>query len=475
MKKIFTTLLFVFMFCLCSLKADILNVPSQFLTIQSAIDAAAEGDTVLVADGRYFENINFKGKGITVASQVIIDGNTQHILNTIIDGSQPVNPDTASCVLFINGEDSTSILEGFTITGGTGTKWTDEHGAGVYFEGGGILAAYTSPGIRHNYITKNYAIRKVSGTVSAGGGGIRAGDGNPAIIGNIITENEGMYGGGIVLNYTKATVKNNVITLNKVYAAVAASTFGGGGVWINQVGPIVLENNTIAGNSSSGGGSQAAGRGGGVLVWGSSTIMRNNIVWGNSQARNNQVYNLSASLTVEYCNVEDGYSGTGNISDDPLFESSNYLLNQNSPSVDAGNPSIEFNDPSDAAGAVWPSLGTEKNDMGAYGGPLRFIFPDNVLNVEEDVSNPTGFKLEQNFPNPFNPATKIKFIVNSRQRTTLKVYDSLGKEIAALLNNEIDPGEYEIEFNGTGLASGVYFYRLTAAQYSQTKKFLLMK
>ena len=99
---------------------DTLNVPGEYTTIQAAIDASFDGDVVLVAEDTYYENINFLGKAIIVASNFILDGDTSHISRTIIDGSQATYPDTASVVSFKSGEDTTSVITGFTITGGKG-------------------------------------------------------------------------------------------------------------------------------------------------------------------------------------------------------------------------------------------------------------------------------------------------------------------------------------------------------------------
>ena len=95
----------------------------------------------------------------------------------------------------------------------------------------------------------------------------------------------------------------------------------------------------------------------------------------------------------------------------------------------------------------------------------------------EDVTNesPTNYTLNQNYPNPFNPSTTISFSLPSKEFVTLKIYDALGKEITTLVNEEIQPGTYQKEWSAGDLSSGVYFYRLQAGKYSETKKLLLLK
>ena len=88
---------------------------------------------------------------------------------------------------------------------------------------------------------------------------------------------------------------------------------------------------------------------------------------------------------------------------------------------------------------------------------------------------PDGFSLEQNYPNPFNPTTIIKYQVPELSYLTIKVYDVLGNEIATLVNEEKPVGEYVVEFGGTGLTSGVYFYQLRAGDYTVTKKMILLR
>jgi Peptidase family S41/Secretion system C-terminal sorting domain/Tricorn protease C1 domain len=121
--------------------------------------------------------------------------------------------------------------------------------------------------------------------------------------------------------------------------------------------------------------------------------------------------------------------------------------------------------------------------------------PDGVAKGEDDVSKaalawiasvtnvdsrmiagiPGAIVLNQNYPNPFNPSTKIQFTIVNRQLTIVRVFDLLGREVSTLVNEVKEPGTYTVEFNASSLASGVYFYRLSAGQYVECRKMLVMK
>lgn len=106
---------------------------------------------------------------------------------------------------------------------------------------------------------------------------------------------------------------------------------------------------------------------------------------------------------------------------------------------------------------------------------VTFIFSSVTGVSQTNNNNPENFSLEQNYPNPFNPTTQINYSIPSSQRVMLKVYDELGREVATLVNKDQPAGNYTVDFNAAGLASGVYIYRLQAGDYGQMKKMILMK
>jgi photosystem II stability/assembly factor-like uncharacterized protein len=126
-----------------------------------------------------------------------------------------------------------------------------------------------------------------------------------------------------------------------------------------------------------------------------------------------------------------------------------------------------------------PSFGLEPNTrgwtVGGSGSISAFFGAVSGVKEIDGEGIPTAYALEQNYPNPFNPSTKITFSVPSSEQVVLKVYDLLGQEVATLVNERMNPGRYEASFDASKLASGVYFYRLTAGSFNQVKKMLLLK
>ena len=409
-----------------------IQVPADQPSIQAAINAATNGDTVLVSPGTYTENINFSGKAITVTS-------ASGPLATIIDGGA-----TTSVVTFNSGEGPTSILSGFTI----------RNGQSIYY-GGGIEISSASPTIIGNIITGNHGIygigidvhggsplikgNTITGNTQAGGDGGAGGGGiatwgsssspaSPTIIGNTITTNSvsgGGNGGGISVGYYgQPTIQNNLISGNNAY------NYGGGiAVW-NYSGAIILQNviiNNAAGGGGSGGGigiyasqnvvlvnntingNTAANSSSGIYVASGSPLtvtLANNIVvastsqvavecastWSSSSPvfDDNDFYSATGSAYTGVCNLS---SGSSNISVEPLFanpSSLDFHLSTGSPAIDAGGPTPIPLPTTDFDGNPRVVNGTV--DMGAYEyqGATTFTVTPGSLSFAQQYVNRTS-------------------------------------------------------------------------------------
>jgi hypothetical protein len=106
----------------------------------------------------------------------------------------------------------------------------------------------------------------------------------------------------------------------------------------------------------------------------------------------------------------------------------------------------------------------------------HFIGEDNgIVSYKEFSGTPAAFELSQNFPNPFNPSTTITFSIPQASLVTLKVFDISGKEVITLVNERRDAGNYDVSFNGAGLSSGMYFYRINSGSFTKVMKMVLVK
>ncbi len=143
-------------------------------------------------------------------------------------------------------------------------------------------------------------------------------------------------------------------------------------------------------------------------------------------------------------------------------------------------PLIYFTADTPDSASIWisASMDTSQTSLNANVGTVFFVDDLSLTGTATGVNDNIhvlSFKLEQNYPNPFNPTTTIKYSVPKSSFVTLKVYDLLGNEISTLVNGEKSAGYYHVQFNASNLASGVYFYRLTAGDKAEVKKLLLAK
>jgi hypothetical protein len=256
---------------------------------------------------------------------------------------------------------------------------------------------------------------------------------------------------------------------------------------VSQEAQIDFLNCTFVNNSSGFGGGLDIRSGGKVSVM-------NSIFWYNT---NQQICitttdNRISSLTLNYCDIQNGLDsisvdtssvfnwGDGNMDANPLFvhpAGANFHLQDGSPCIGAGVDSLEVSGkwficpPSDLEGNPRPNPAGSMPDMGAYESPLAL--PTTISFEGNRI--PDKFALYQNYPNPFNPVTRIRFDLPRSQDVQLVVYDILGRQVAILANEKMVAGTHEFQWHAEKIPSGIYFYRISAGDFVQTNKMILLK
>ena len=391
-------------------------IPDDIPSIGEAIDYSWNLDTLIIQPGTYMELINFDGKNLVLASQYLLTGDVSYIYSTIIDGGG-----AGSVITFENSEDYRSLITGLTIQNGSAQSY-----------GGGIFCYdYASPTIINNVIKDNYS--------GSSGGGILTG------------------------SHCLSLISNNLIAGN-------SCTMWGGGIFMSA-GDVAAINNTIYGNS-------AGDDGGGIHFSHSNSISQNNIIWGNTAGTrgNNVGYFGDTPPVLTYCDVEGGWAGEGNINIDPLFRDTNdedfHLMATfcgdayNSPCIDVGSPEID-----DALIDCNWGLGQVRSDMGAYGGGN-----EAMVDVDEDIAPlPIRCFLFQNYPNPFNATTLIEYTLLQPLQVEIEVYDLLGRTVTKLSDGLKSAGRHQAVWHANDMPSGIYFYKLQADDYTETRKMILLK
>jgi len=407
---------------------------NPFNTIQHGLNSAYNGDTVLVAEGTYSENVLWPAKnGITLI------GSGEE--NCIIDGGS-----LASVMRFeedLGGIiDTTTLIRGFTITNG--------YAQGGYPQnnGGGIYCFESSPTLMNVTVTGNSSFT---------GGGIYCwSNSNPLLKDVTVTGNStDLYGGGIYCYESSPDLSNVTITGN------SASDAGGGFYCYNNSGP-TLTNVTISDNmaSDAGGGFYCASSSGPSLM--------NSISWNNFPQ---EIYFFGfhepCSITVSFSDIQGGeaeietngngtvYWEEGNLDYDPLFcnpGNGDYSLAENSPCVEMGENGANMGATSIGCGA---------------------------MDVDNNVT-PGLFILHQNYPNPFNPTTTFRYDLPEDALVNVTIYDMMGRGVKTLIDDQQTAGYRSLQWNATNdlgspVSAGIYLYMIQAGEFRQTKKMVLLK
>jgi hypothetical protein len=310
------------------LQARTIHVPGDSTTIQSGINGTFDGDTVMVAPGSYFEHvIDFLGKAIIVMSTDPEDSAT--VMSTVVDANS-----LGRVFHFHSGEDSTSVLAGLTITGGStmegggiycyGSSPTVANcmfsGNSAYLGGGMLIDWYSNPTVTNCIFSENLAnydggmsLRHSSGPISnniiennisgSHGGGLYLATFPSDISNNIIAGNISFNGGGIVCDARcSPTISTNLIIGNS-----AEEGYGrGGGIYVYSLSSPLIINNTIVGNTT-----DEYGAGGGISCERNcSPAILNSILWGNSSPVGPEIYigyaTHPSSFTIDYSDIEGG-------------------------------------------------------------------------------------------------------------------------------------------------------------------------
>ncbi len=471
--------LFVLCMVLCAavcLQAGIRRVPDDYGTIQDAVNAAVYGDTVLVSEGTYYENITIRGKHITVASLYLTTGDTSYIRGTVIDGSA-----AGRTVSVLNGADSSAMLSGFTITNGKygngagiyiheTSAWVsrciirDNHGDASNPLGGGIYLKDARSVISDCIIKDNTALGV---DINNGwGGGIAVTGGEAEIIGCIVTGNQASYGrAGIGGQNTNMRITGCLISGNRAHSSAGAGF---------QDAQVEIINSTIACNYS--GDTQS----GGVYFIRTSPVFKNSIVWHNSTASGfRNLAGSSGEPEFYHSNIQGGYLSLDIMDADPLFadtSAGDFRLAAGSPCIDTGMP--------DTAGLRLPLAdlrgadriqdgdgdGTAVVDIGAY------EYEPGIVSVPaRAASAPASFCLEQNYPNPFNAETVLFFTLPKQASVRLQVFTVRGEETAVLADGVYGAGSHQVRWKAGNLPSGVYLCRLKTDEGVKTIRMLLQR
>ena len=390
---------------------------SPFSTIQKAVNVASNGDTILVMNGLYIENIDW-----STTNNIRLIGS--HIDSTIIDGGNNGK--------VIDNSDETSHpieISNLTIQNGMSTG-----------KGGGISLKMVG-----DLLLKN--IRVNNNHAQIGGGIYIEGEGSESFIPTVV-------------HFENAIISNN-----------SAENYGGGVSLSGDVISSIIKNITVVNNSATNGG-------GGVQSGslGDYAIIVNSIFWNNQPTNvdgmvfpyysNIDIPNGSNNIFTDPLFVND---------------STNFNLLDGSPCIDGGTEFLVVDLSTYMLPGTVPDTIININDEDYYGlaPDMGAIEYQSILHLDRDLL-PKQYILHQNYPNPFNPVTSLWYDLSEDGLVNITIYDMMGRVVKTLVNSSQTAGYKSIRWNATNdrnepVSAGLYLYTIQAGEFRQTKKMVVLK
>lgn len=449
------------------------SMTEPFGTIQRAIEACVDGDTIRLNPGEFSENLQFLGKEVVLESRAYEANNLGLIEETILSGASG-----SRCLTLVGSDANNVTIRGITLSDGQA-----EFGGGIYISssepmlvdlliqnnsaasGGGIYIQESSPSLRNITLVNNGANK---------GGGVYLLESDAHLSGLMLENNISYWGGGLYLEQSNPNIDSTTFFFNQGFIE-------GGGIFCDQSNPTItfslfdqnvgvdaggalyclfssphLNHNTFFQNEG--------GLGHTAVLNNATLTIENSIVWDHEES---QIYFLPHGglnhVAFSYSNVVGGENSIetnengmvtwneGNISASPYFcnpAEGDFQLAAISPCVDAGG---------------------DGSAMGAFG-----VGCETALSIDINPL-PLTSSIRSIFPNPFNPSTTIQFDLDQNQRVSISIYNMAGQLVYEKPENHYIQGNHQFKWNAQSFPSGMYMVKLEGETFSDSRKMILLK
>ena len=455
------------------------SLETPFLTINRAISVASDGDTIRLNPGEYNESLNFDSKEIVMESRFYESMDWDIVSGTYFSPSLTVG----SCLSLTGSENSEATIRGIAFKGGS-----DPYGGGLVVQncspkfeniiveentaeiGGGVFISESDA------VFKGCIIRNNGANI---GGGVYVTDGTPLFEETLFTENIAYWGAALYFENAEPSIVGSILRGNEAYIEGGAIyQFGGisdiswtsfednhgydfGGAIVGNEASIDLNQITFTGNTS--------GIGSVFTIRSSAISIENSILWGNNGAL---IFAPGGSgisaVELNYTNIEGGID---------IFDDESYIL------LNAGNGIVNTdpqfcdltsNDYTLQEESLCWTASMSGGVIGSYDSECEYLSSTPVTTI------PSEYYLSENYPNPFNPSTKINYALSDDGSFSLKVYNIQGKLVRVLSSGLGQKGRYSVIWDGKNnqgqnVPSGVYIYVLDSQSGTLNKRMLFLK